>query len=150
MESVKEQTVKNIGTEFKRKPKVESLHAGYYAVRIKINGEVAAFLCHEDSKGCIAELDSPAAQDLLRTVRPVAGKDTPAADDIITQCAGGCGEWMVGQHPSHILGGARLNPETGQMEKYGPLSDEEIAIEVARMEQGGSSCLSCGPIRSAS
>jgi hypothetical protein len=48
-------------------------------------------------------------------------------------------------HPRHILGGARLNEETGEMERYGPLSPEEIAIELARLEQGGSRCISCGP-----
>jgi hypothetical protein len=83
----------------------------------------------------------------MENKRPVPGVDTPREDDIITQCAGGCGKWMVQSHPRHITGGARLNPKTSKLEEYGPLTPEEVAIEVARLEQGGSRCVSCGPPR---
>ena len=77
--------------------------------------------------------------------KPVPGVDTPREDDVVTRCAGGCGRWLVRMHPRHIIGGARLNEGTGEMERYGPLSPEEVAIELARLEQGGSRCISCGP-----
>lgn len=77
----------------------------------------------------------------------VPGVDTPAADDILTYCAGGCGRVMVAQHPSHIRGGARRDEKTGEMEEFGPLSAEEVEAAVAEIEAGGTrSCLSCGPV----
>lgn len=81
----------------------------------------------------------------MKSRKPVPGVDTSREDDIVTRCAGGCGRRLVHQHPKHIIGGARLNEATGEMEEYGPLSLDEVAIEVARLEQGGSRCISCGP-----
>jgi hypothetical protein len=77
--------------------------------------------------------------------KPVAGKDTPAADDIITPCAGRCGRWMVTQHPSHVRGGRAMDPETGEMRDWSP-TPEWVEAEAERLARGGSSCLSCGPV----
>lgn len=77
--------------------------------------------------------------------KPVAGVDTPMEDDLIVQCAGGCGKWQVHQHPRHILGGAKLNPATGKFEDYGPPTEAEQADEVARIMKGKSlRCMPCG------
>ncbi|HEU4705581.1 MAG TPA: hypothetical protein VFS64_00140 [Solirubrobacterales bacterium] len=77
--------------------------------------------------------------------KPVAGKDTPAADDIITPCAGRCGRWMVTQHPSHVRGGRAMDPETGEMRDWSP-TPEWVEAEAERLAGGGGSCLSCGPV----
>ena len=76
--------------------------------------------------------------------KPLAGVETPAGDDIVTPCAGGCGGWMVTQHPRHILGGGEMDDETGEMRRWSP-TPEWVEAEAARLERGGSSCLSCGP-----
>jgi hypothetical protein len=78
--------------------------------------------------------------------KPVAGKDTPAADDIVVPCAGRCGRWMVIQHPSHLRGGRAMDPETGEMRDWQP-TPEWVEAEAERLAQGGgSSCLACGPV----
>lgn len=78
--------------------------------------------------------------------KPVAGKDTPAADDIITPCAGGCGRWMATQHPRHIRGGQVRDSESGEMRDWSP-TPEWVEAEAERLAGGGcSSCLSCGPV----
>jgi hypothetical protein len=77
--------------------------------------------------------------------KPIAGKDTPAADDIITPCAGRCGRWMVTQHPSHVRGGRAMDPETGEMRDWSP-TPEWVDAEAGRLARGGRSCLSCGPV----
>jgi hypothetical protein len=77
--------------------------------------------------------------------RPTAGENTPAADDIITPCAGRCGRWMVAQHPSHVRGGHAMDPKTGEMRDWSP-TPEWVGAEAERLARGGSSCLSCGPV----
>jgi hypothetical protein len=76
--------------------------------------------------------------------KPVAGVETPASDDIITPCAGGCGGWMVTQHPRHILGGCDMDEETGEMRRWSP-TPEWVEAEAERLGRGGRSCLACGP-----
>ena len=78
-------------------------------------------------------------------LKPVAGKDTPAADDIITPCVGRCGRWMVTQHPSHVRGGRAMDPGTGEMRDWSP-TPEWVEAEAERLARGGSSCLPCGPV----
>jgi hypothetical protein len=77
--------------------------------------------------------------------KPVAGKHTPAADDIITPCAGRCGRWMVTQHPSHVRGGRARDPESGEVRDWSP-TPEWAEAEAARLAHGVSSCQSCGPV----
>jgi hypothetical protein len=77
--------------------------------------------------------------------KPVAGQDTPAADDIVTPCAGRCGRWMVQQRPSHVRGGRALNPKTGEMRDWSP-TPKWVEPEADRLARGDSSCLSCGPV----
>jgi hypothetical protein len=74
--------------------------------------------------------------------KPVAGVDTPKADDIIVPCAGGCGRWVVREHPRHITGGSDV---FGGDWKPTPAW---VAAEAAHMEEGAESlCPDCGANR---
>jgi hypothetical protein len=75
--------------------------------------------------------------------RPVAGVDTPAADDVITQCAAGCGGWTVRRHPSHTTAVEIVNPATGKVAKGKP-TPAWVEATVERMESRGSRCRGCG------
>jgi len=75
--------------------------------------------------------------------KPKAGVDTPAADDIIVPCVGGCGRWMVIQHPSHVRGGGAF--VDGELREWKP-TPEWVEAEAERLARGVSSCLSCGPV----
>lgn len=76
--------------------------------------------------------------------KPVAGVDTPAADDIITQCKGRackCGGWVVTQHPTHTLGGGAFID--GKCMKWEP-TPEWVEAEAKRIANGGRSNARCG------
>lgn len=78
--------------------------------------------------------------------KPLAGKGTPATDDIIIPCAGGRGRWTVTQHPRHIRGGRARDPETGEMRDWLP-TPEWAEAEAERLARCGGSCLACGPVK---
>jgi len=77
--------------------------------------------------------------------KPVPGIDTPAEDDIVVQCGGDCGTWLVAQHPSHISGGCSRDEETGELREWKP-TPEWVEAEAKRAAKKGSRrCVSCGP-----
>lgn len=78
----------------------------------------------------------------MSAAKPVAGVDTPRADDIIVPCAcGKCGKWLVIPHPRYTSGGEQILPQRRSWKA----TPEWAEAEAARLAKGGQRRAGCGP-----